>query len=224
SRKIAESAVGAPAMRWQPLQSICSRASAARTRSPFKSSPGGPPSGPASTARPPSRAIATAALAAQPPLTMKKFSASVFASGCGKRSTWNTSSSTMMPAHKTVRTPALAELNLFLHPGADDVIGDRHAGRRAQAVRMTAQQHGRDLLAVEPARIVELRTVDDDLTRASLGVAADHQRGRKRPWLRGKIAHAAANDAGFFARFPPHRVFNRLSRLDEAREAPPQAR
>ena len=88
---------------------------------------------------------------------------------------------------------------------------------------MTAQQHGRDLLAVEPARIVELRTVDDDLTRASLGVAADHQRGRKRPWLRGKIAHAAANDAGFFARFPPHGVFDRLPRLDEAREARPHA-
>src|SRR5262249_21408125 len=77
----------------------------------------GPPSGPASAARPPSRATATAALAAQPPLTMKKLCAWVFASGCGKRSTRNTSSSTMMPAHKIARAllPALAELNLFLH-------------------------------------------------------------------------------------------------------------
>src|SRR5262249_44036934 len=73
--------------------------------------------GPASVGRPPSRATATAALAAQPPLTMKKLCAWVFASGCGKRSTRNTSSSTMMPAHKIARalSPALAELNLFLH-------------------------------------------------------------------------------------------------------------
>src|SRR5262249_18626027 len=78
---------------------------------------GGGRRGPASAARPPSRATATAALAAQPPLTMKKLCAWVFASGCGKRSTRNTSSSTMIPAHKIARAPlpALAELNLFLH-------------------------------------------------------------------------------------------------------------
>src|SRR5215468_9950777 len=59
-----------------------------------------------------SRATTTAALAAQPPLTMKKLCAWVFASGCGKRSTRNTSSSTMIPAHKIARAPppALAEL------------------------------------------------------------------------------------------------------------------
>src|SRR5262249_9108186 len=96
SMRIAESAVGTPARRWQPVQWISARGSAASTRSPFESSP----SGPASAARPPSRAIATAALAAQPPLTMKKLCAWVFASGCGKRSTRNTSSSTMIPAHK----------------------------------------------------------------------------------------------------------------------------
>src|SRR6516164_9734829 len=225
SRKIAESAVGAPAMRWQPLQSICSRASAARTRSPFKSSPGGPPSGPASTARPPSRAIATAALAAQPPLTMKKLCAWVFASGCGKRSTRNTSSSTIMPAHKIARAllPALAELNLFLHPGADDVVGDGHGRRRGQAAGMTPQQHARDRLALEPAGVVELRAIDDDLARERLGMTADHQRGGKGPGLRGEITHASANDAGLFARFPPHGVFDRLPGLDETREARPHA-
>src|SRR5262245_42433856 len=225
SRKMAESAVGAPAMRWQPLQSTCSRASAASTRSPFESSPGGPPSGPASTARPPSRAIATAALAAHPPLTTKKPCAGVFASGCGKRSTRNTSSSTMIPAHKIVCAPAsaLAEVNLFLHPGADDVIGNRHSRRRGQAVGMTAQQHGCDLLAVEPARIFKLQAIDDNLARARFGVAADHQRGGKRPWLRCEIAHASANDAGFLARFPPHGIFNRLPRLDEAGETRPHA-
>src|SRR6266516_3322749 len=225
SRKIAESAVGAPAMRWQPLQSTCSRASAASTRSPFESSPGGPPSGPASTARPPSRAIATAALAAQPPLTTKKLSAWVFASGCGKRSTRNTSSSTMIPAHKIARAapPALAELNLFLHPGADDVIGDGHRRRRGQAVGMTPRQHARNFLAVEPAGIVELRAIDDDLARERLGVTADHQRGGKGPGLGSEITHASAHDAGLFARFPPHGIFDRLPGLDEPGEARPHA-
>lgn len=68
--------------------------------SPFESSPVGPPSGPASAARPPSRATATAALAAQPPLTTKKLCAAALVSGPGKRSTLNTSSSTMIPAQR----------------------------------------------------------------------------------------------------------------------------
>ena len=85
--KIADSAVAKPAMRWQPAQSTPSRASAASTRSPFESSPAGPPSGPASAALPPSRAMATAALAAQPPLTTKNPLACTFPSGGGKLST-----------------------------------------------------------------------------------------------------------------------------------------
>src|SRR5262245_35874841 len=165
SMKIADRAVGTPGMRRQPPQSTPSRSSAARTRSPFKSSPAGPPSGPANMTRPPSRAIATAALPAQPPLTAKKSCAWIFPSGGGKHSTRNTSSRTMMPAHRILgaRAGALAERNLFLHPGADDVIGDGHAGRRGQAVGMAAQQHARDFLAIEPAGVVELGAVDDDL-------------------------------------------------------------
>src|SRR5262245_36730976 len=87
------------------------------------------------------------------------------------------------------------ESNLFLHPGADDVIGDRHGWRRGEAVGMPAQEHGRDLLALEPAGVVEFGAVDDDLARACLGMAADHQRGGKRPRLRGEVAYAPANDA-----------------------------
>src|SRR5436190_21027394 len=225
--KIADKAVATPVMRWQPVQSTRSRASAASTRSPFRSSPAGPPSGPASATRPPSRAIATAALAAQPPLTAKKPPACVFPSACGKRSTWKTSSSTMMPAQRIAGARASglesAELNLFLHPGADDVIGDRHGRRRAQAVGMAPQQHARDLLAVEPAAVVELGAVDHDLGRERLGVAADHQRGRERPGLRPEIGDAPADDAGLLAGFPPHRILDRLARLDEAREARPHA-
>src|SRR5262245_30657966 len=152
-----------------------SRASAASTRSPFRSLPAGPPSGPANVARPPRRAIATAALAAQPPLTTKNCCAITLPSGGGKRSTKNTSSSTMMPAHRIAgaRARALTEGNLFLHPGADDVVGDGDAGRRRQSVGMTPQQHARDLLAIEPAGIVELRAIDDDLFGQCLGMTAD---------------------------------------------------
>src|SRR6266851_10406084 len=47
-----------------------------------------------------------------------------------------------------------AEPDLFLHPGADDVIGDGHGRRRAQAAGMAPQEHARDLLAIEPAGVV----------------------------------------------------------------------
>ena len=100
STKIAESPVDSPSTRWHALVSMLSRARAASTRSPLSSLPAGPPSGLASIARPPSRAIATAAFAAQPPLTMKKSSASTLVSGCGMTLTRKTSSSTRMPAHK----------------------------------------------------------------------------------------------------------------------------
>src|SRR6185295_6030504 len=163
SMKIAESGEAMPETRTHPLQSMPSRASAASTRSPLASSPGGPPSGPAKAVRPPSLAMATAALAAQPPLTAKNACAWVLPSGSGKRSTRNTSSSTMMPAHRIEGAPASAEVNLFLHPGANDVIGDRHRRRRRQSRGMLAQQHQGNLFAVEPAGVLELAAVDDDV-------------------------------------------------------------
>jgi hypothetical protein len=46
------------------------------------------------------------AVLAQPPLTAKKPRAGVFVSGCGKRSTWKISSSTMIPAHRIARADA----------------------------------------------------------------------------------------------------------------------
>src|SRR5207244_1209867 len=48
-------------------------------------------------------------------------------------------------------------------------------------------------------------------------------RGRKWPRLRGEIVDAPAHDAGLLAGFAPHRVFDRLARFDEAREAGPHA-
>src|SRR6266849_9550043 len=69
---------------------------------------------------------------------------------------------------------ALCKVNLVLHPGTDDVIGDRYLRWSRQAVWMAPQQHRGNLLAIEPAGIIELRAIDDDLVRARLGMAADH--------------------------------------------------
>src|SRR4051812_37249003 len=176
--KIADKAVGTPATRGQPLQSTPSRASAASTWSPFASSPAGPPSGPASAARPPSRAIATAALAAQPPLTTKNLLACTLPSGGGKLSTRNTSSSTVMPAHRmrggSAATPAsIKDIAAAFDEVTDDVVGDGDGRRRGEALRVLAQQHHRQLLAIEPAGIFELGPVDHDVVRQRLGVTAD---------------------------------------------------
>src|SRR5262249_45327541 len=144
-------------------QSMPSRSSAASTRSPLSSFPGGPPSGPASATLAPSRAAATAALAAQPPLMTKKSCAWALPSGSGKRSTRNTSSSTMMPAHKIAGVRPLAELNLLLHPGKDDVVGDGDRWRRGQPIGVFAEQHLRHLVACKPTRILELGSIDDNV-------------------------------------------------------------
>ena len=65
-------------------------------------------------------------------------------------------------------------------------MGDGRWRRRDQALRMLPHQHRGRLVAVEPARVFELVAVDDDLARDRLRMAADHQRGGKRPWLRAR--------------------------------------
>ena len=70
---IADSAVAKPnALAARAIDPLASER--CQDASPLASAPAGPPSGPASAARPPRRAIATAALAAQPPLTTKNSS------------------------------------------------------------------------------------------------------------------------------------------------------
>src|SRR5215469_2628155 len=196
--------------------STCSAARLARMRSPTGSAPADPPSGPAKRARPPRRATVTAALPAQPPETIIKAEACVFASGRGNLSTRNTASSTAMPVHST-SVLCSVEDNVVLHEGAHDVMGDRDRIGRGEAGRMYASEHQRHLRAIEPARVLELAVVDRDLVRARLGVAADHQRHRERPGLRSEIGDAAADDAGFLAGLTPNRVLDGLARLDEAR-------
>src|SRR5262249_59242221 len=130
---------------------------------------GGRAGAPAICAGPPSRAIAPAALAAQPPPTARNSLACALPSGGGNSSTRNTSSSTAMPVHKmrgldrsigraplpggsSPEEPLPAAKRLSLDPGADDVMRDRDRGRRTEAVGMPTQQHQRHLLALEPAR------------------------------------------------------------------------
>ena len=73
---------------------------------------------------------------------------------------------------------------------------------------------------VEPARVLQLLAVDDDLARRGAGEAADHQRRGKRPGLRGDIAHLVADDArsprGSRAAPPPRPS----RRAPESRRAP----
>src|SRR5215472_15414429 len=118
--------------------------------------------GPASAARPSSRAIATAAFAAQPPLTAKNPLAWTLPSGCGNSSTRNTSSSTMMPAHKMRGTRSADDIGAVLDITADDVMSDRNRGRGRQSLRMLSVEHQGELFAIEPARVFQFFAVNDD--------------------------------------------------------------
>src|ERR1700675_2987127 len=190
SMKIADSAVANPSTRRQNVQSIFSRANAASTRSPLASSPAGPPIGPASEARPPRRAIATAALAAQPPLTTKNPVACTLPSGCGNCSTRNTSSSTMIPVQRmrgaslknmSIKHLLIKNLAAILDEAANEMVGNGDRRRCGQAVGMAAVEHQRQFVARKPARVLDLAAVDDDRVRQRPRMAADHQRARERP-------------------------------------------
>ena len=101
---------------------------------------------------------------------------------------------------------------------------DRDRRRRAQAFGVPARQHACYFRLGKPPRVLKFRAVDDNFSGQGLGMAADHQRGRERPGLRAEIGHLAAEDAGFLAGFTPHRVLDRLARLEEAGEARPHGR
>src|SRR5829696_6304689 len=223
SMKMPETETEPPSTRSTPLTSMPACARPARMRRLASSVP----TGPAKHAIPPRRATARAALAAQPPVMARSDCAWIFSPGAGKCSTSKMKSSTAMPAQSTTgRAPALLlrKGNTVLHPGPDDVIGDGDRLWCGKAVGMLSRQHECHFFALEPAGVVELRAVDDDLARERLGMAADHQRGRERPRLRGEICNPPAKDAGFLARFAPHGILDRLAWLDVASETRPHAR
>src|SRR6185312_398558 len=227
--KIAEIAEATPSTRTQPLASTPSGASPARMRSLIGSCPAGPPSGPAKLACPPSRAIAIAALAAQPPPTATNSLACALPSAGGNSSTRKISSSTAIPVQRmrgaAPGPAALVEGNdVAFDPGADDVMRDRDRRRRAKPVGMLAHQHQRDLVAVEPARALELGRIDLDVVIECLGVAADHQRHGERPGLRREVGDAPARDPGLFVHLAAHRLLDVLAGLHEPGEARPHRR
>src|SRR5215470_14827149 len=175
STKIADTGVRAPGTSTQPTHSTPSRRRLSMRRSPTASSP----SGAAKYAWPPSRAMATAALAALPPPMVMNSLASTLVSGIGNALTRKTSSRTAMPAQRMLAMSEKAPV--VLEPGADDVMGDRERMGRRQAVGVPAQHHGGNFLAREPAGILQLGTIDLELRRQRLRMTADHQRRREGP-------------------------------------------
>jgi hypothetical protein len=81
---------------------------------------------------------------------------------------------------------------------------------------VSTPQHKRHFVAVEPASVFQLGTVDDDLVAERLAEAADHQRCRERPRLRADVVDAADANAGFLVDFAPDRILDGLTGLDEA--------
>src|ERR1700691_3833932 len=87
----------------------------------------------------------------------------------------------------SVKDISVEDMATILDEAANEVVGDGDRRRRGQAIGMAPVEHQRELLALEPARVLDLAAIDDDLVRARLGMAADHQRARKRPRLRREI-------------------------------------
>src|ERR1700760_4652442 len=92
---------------------------------------------------------------------------------------------------------------------------NRHRGWRRQAVRVAALDERDRLIAAEPAGVFQLHAVDFKATAFRFGKAADHQRGRERPWLRGEILDSPADDSGLFVDFPPDSSLDSFPRLNE---------
>src|SRR5262249_425334 len=123
---------------------------------------------------------------------------------------------------RSLGLPSFASVPI-LHPGADDVIGNGDLRRRAQAVRMAAAQHGDDFLALEPARIVKLAAVHNNVARQRLGATAGHQRGTEGPGGGRERGARAAAYADLLARLPANRLLDRLARLHESGKTRPHA-
>src|SRR2546423_13973366 len=135
-----------PSTRGHSTQSMFSRAASASIVSPMLSTPAGPPSGPEKLARAPRWAIATAALAALPPLMVRNSLACVFTSGRGNDPTRNTRSSTAMPVHTTCLRASAEDTIALLDPGADDVMRDCDRRRNTDPLRMSPDEHQRGLI------------------------------------------------------------------------------
>src|SRR5690349_15700684 len=99
-------------------------------------------------------------------------------------------------------------------PLVDQLPGDGQ--RRRQVEVGLAARDRRQLLAREPAHVVELVVTGGCLAAGVGRVEAEHQRHGERPRLRGAVEDVADLHARLLQHLALHRLLERLARLDEA--------
>jgi len=80
---------------------------------------------------------------------------------------------------------------------------------------MFAPVHQGDLSAIEPARVLELGAINDNILVECARGASDHQRRRERPGLRRVVLGLDHGHAGLLEHLAHDRVLEALARLDE---------
>src|SRR3954469_21547246 len=185
------------------------------------------PIGPANATRPPSRAIAIAALSALPPRISARCLAFALLPRAGTVSTRKVRSRTGMPMQRmrgAIPGAAISVSALVVHPAAEQVMRNRKRMRAGEPVRMRPRQHQGRLLAREPARILKLGVIDDDVLAHGPRAAPDHQRRRIGPGLGHVILHVGAADPRLLENLAADRVLDGLGGFDETGEAGIHAR
>ena len=108
-----------------------------------------------------------------------------------------------------------SECDRFIGPAPEEVVSDSHWRRGRQTVRVAAFNERNRLVAAEPARVLQLDAIDLEAPAFRFCKAADHQRRRERPWLRGKVLDRTTGDGGLLADFASDSSLDSLARLDE---------
>src|SRR3954465_1725941 len=107
---------------------------------------------------------------------------------------------------KGVRSPLCAPVAVVMQPLPDQMMRNGEGMGGKQAVGMLTLVHEREFSAVEPARILELEAIDDDVLADRARRAADHQRRRIGPGLRHVVFHVGDADAAFLENFAAYGV------------------
>ena len=64
----------------------------------------------------------------------------------------------------------------IMHPSSEQVMGNCKWMGSGEAIGMFPLDHQGRFTAIEPARILEFRTIDNDILVGGAGGASDHQR------------------------------------------------
>src|SRR3954452_18875119 len=94
--------------------------------------------------------------------------------------------------------PLCTSARAFMQPAPKQMMSNGKWMRSRHAVGMLSLEHQGCLGAVEPARILELRPVDDDILVGGARGASNHQRRRIGPGLGHVVIDVGAADPGFF--------------------------